>query len=534
MAGGLLNLVSYSQSSIILFGNPVKSVFQCGYKKITNYGLQKFRIDYEGSRMLRMNEETIIDFKIPRYGDLLHETYLVLNIPDIWSPIYQDPSSGEWVEYGFKWINELGTNLIKDVEIKAGGQSLAKYTGEYFSFLAKRDYEERKLELWNEMTGNVAELNDPANALSRINVYPNAYYNNTTNIRPSIMGRKLYIPIDAWFSKLPCQAFPLIKTQYVELTISITLRPIRELYIIRDIKDPENNYPYIAPNINEQYQQLYNFIYPPDNSGQTVTLPKEQNWNSDIHLMSTYVFLDTEERMFVATKNNEMLILQMYEWVNKSIAGSKIIEFYAKNLVKNLIFRFRRNDVALRNQWSNYTNFPYEGLPYNIANVNSGFYSTPDSSIFTTGDYDNKTFNANVKDILQSLAIVLNGKYRENLLDVGVYKYIEKLNKIEANIGENVYFYGFSLKNNAFINQPYGAINMDKFDKVTLEFNTLEPPIDPSLNYTDICDEEGNVIGTRKNIADIYEYNFDLSIFEERYNMLVFNSGLVGLKYAIG
>lgn len=533
MAGGLLNLVSYSQSSIMLFGNPTKSVFQCSYKKITNYGMQKFRIDYEGSRILRMNENTTIDFKIPRYGDLLSETYLVINLPDIWSPLYQDPS-GDWIEYGFKWIQELGSNLIKEVEIKAGGQVLGKYTGEYFSFLAKRDYEERKLNLWNEMTGNIPELNDPANCFSRINVYPNAWYNTTTNIRPSIMGRKLYIPIDAWFSKLPCHAFPLIKTQYVDLNIILTLRPIRELYIIRDVKDDINNYPYIAPNINEQYQQLYNFIYPPDNSGQTVTLPKQQNWNADIHLMSTFIFLDNKERIYMAEKNNEMLFTQMYEWINRDVAGSKVIEFYARNLVKNFIFRFRRNDVALRNQWSNYTNFPYETLPYNIMNVNSGFYSTPDPNIFTTGDYNEQTFNANIKDILQSLAIVLDGKYRENLLDVGVYKYIEKINKIEANIGDNIYFYSFSLKNNSFIFQPYGAMNLDKFDKIVLEFNTITPPIDPSSNYAVICDENGNIIGTRKNVGDIYDYNFDLSIFEERYNVLVFQNGLVGLKYAIG
>lgn len=534
MAGGLLNLVSYSQSSILLFGNPTKSIFQCAYKKITNYGMQKFRIDYEGSRLLRMNEETKMEFKVPRYGDMLYETCLVLNIPDIWSPVYYDTNNQEWVEYGFKWIQELGSNMIKEVEILADGQSLAKYTGEYFSLIAKRDYEERKLDIWNEMTGNTTEINDPANAYSRINVYPNAYYFNSTSIRPSIMGRKLYIPLDAWFSKLPCKAFPLIKTQYVELRISITLRPIRELYIIRDVKDSGNNYPYIAPNMNEPYQQLVNFIYPPDNTDQTVTLPKQENWNADIHLMSTYIFLDTKERMYVASENNELLITQMYEWVNPNIAGSKVVEFYPRNLVENFMFRFRRSDVFLRNQWSNYTNFPYEGLPFNVSNQNIPPYMTPSPNIFTTGNYTPQTFNANVRGILQDMAIVLNGKYRENLLDVGVYQYMEKLNKIKANVGNDVYFYSFSTKNDSHLFQPYGAINMDKFDKVTLEFNTIEPPIDPSSAFTDLCDQDGNVIGTRKNVFDLFEYNFDLSVYEERINVLVFNNGLVGLKYAIG
>ena len=190
--------------------------------------------------------------------------------------------------------------------------------------------------------------------------------------------------------------------------------------------------------------------------------------------------------------------------------------------------------MFLRNQWSNYTNYPYEGLPYNISNQNIPPYMTPSPNIFTTGNYTPQTFNANIRGILQNMAIVLNGKYRENLLDAGVYQYMEKLNKIKGNIGNDIYFYSFSTKNDSHVFQPYGAINMDKFDKVTLEFNTLEPPIDPSSAFTDICDENGNIVGTRKNTYDLYEYNYDLTIYEERLNMLVFNNGLVGLKYALG
>ena len=237
MGGGLLNLLSKGQESVILYGNPQKTYFKSVFKSITNFGLQKFRVDFNGSRMLRMDVETNMSFKIPRYADLLYDNYLVINLPDIWSPLYQDTTTPNptWVGYEFKWIEELGTNLIKEVVVEAGGSVLSRYTGEYFANMIKRDKNYTKKQLWDRMTGNTVELNDPANAFSRTNMYPNTYYTGTSNIRPSIRGRKLYIPLDMWFGRTTKMAFPLISLQYQELNINVTLRPIRELYIIRDV-----------------------------------------------------------------------------------------------------------------------------------------------------------------------------------------------------------------------------------------------------------------------------------------------------------
>ena len=52
MAGGLLSLISQGQQSIILFGNPSKTFLKATYTRTTNFGLQKFRIDYEELELL--------------------------------------------------------------------------------------------------------------------------------------------------------------------------------------------------------------------------------------------------------------------------------------------------------------------------------------------------------------------------------------------------------------------------------------------------------------------------------------------------
>lgn len=533
MAGGLLNLVSHGQESILLFGNPVKTFFKATYRHITNFGLQKFRVDYEGSRNLRVNDETKMTFKIPRYAEMLRSTFVVINIPDIWSPLYfnQDANNGtgEWVETGFKWIEELGTNMINDVEISSGGQLLARYNGEYFSCLHQRDTCAEKKELWNRMTGNIPELYDPANAYNRINTYPNVFNHTPANgpLRPSVYGRKLYIPLDTFYATSPGLAFPLVSLQYSELHIIITFKPIRELYTVREVINNIDDYPYIAPNQNEITQQFHKYLNPPLDTSWNVASTNSL-WNADIHLLCDYIFLDNAERKLFANNTQKYLIKDVFTWDFPNLSNSRVVDIDSRGLVSNYTFRFRRSDAFMRNEWSNYTNWAYNTLPYNIDNY-SGlspiFYITS----YTTGQLE----NANIKNIMVNMGLLLDGKYRENTLDSGVFNYTEKYNNTQGGGKDGLYVYSFSLNTDNKTYQPSGAMNMDKFDKVQMEILTINPPVDPSASFTEICDPEtGAVIGTRKNIWNLNEYNYDLRIYEERFNILTFKSGLCGLEYA--
>ena len=52
MTGGLMNLVAYGNENLLFNGNPKKTFFKATYQKYTNFGLQRFRIDYEGTKNL--------------------------------------------------------------------------------------------------------------------------------------------------------------------------------------------------------------------------------------------------------------------------------------------------------------------------------------------------------------------------------------------------------------------------------------------------------------------------------------------------
>jgi hypothetical protein len=89
MGAGFLNVLSESDSdnNIILVGNPSKTLFKKTIVSHTNFGKQKFRIDFEGNTRLNYTTPTLYNFKIPRYGDLLQEIFFSFTLPNIWSPL---------------------------------------------------------------------------------------------------------------------------------------------------------------------------------------------------------------------------------------------------------------------------------------------------------------------------------------------------------------------------------------------------------------------------------------------------------------
>jgi hypothetical protein len=221
-------------------------------------------------------------------------------------------------------------------------------------------------------------------------------------------------------------------------------------------------------------------------------------------------------------------------------------------MISSYLFYFQRSDANLRNEWSNYTNWPYNYLPNDlIQSSTSGNYTivrtNPDGSVtelkigpgvdanghttgwLLTGDYNTE----NEKNILTSFGILLDGSYRENLQPVGVFNYIEKYLRTSGNAPDGLYSYNYCLHTALGDLQPSGAINMSRFNTVELEFNTIVPSLDPNAQTLTICDPTtGTIIGINKPTWRIYDYNFNLILFEERINMVKFVGGNAGILYA--
>ena len=127
----------------------------------------------------------------------------------------------------------------------------------------------------------------------------------------------------------------------------------------------------------------------------------------------------------------------------------------------------------------------------------------------------------------------MDGIYREKVMDAGVYNYLEKYMRTSGGARDGLYCYSFSVNSNRRDYQPSGAMNVNKFKTIAFEFTTIETPIDISgSNIQYICDLNGNAIGFRKTSGALNIYNFDLIIFEERYNVMKIQGGRIGLLNA--
>jgi hypothetical protein len=323
------------------------------------------------------------------------------------------------------------------------------------------------------------------------------------------------------------------------------MRPVNELFQIRDVYDQYNQYPYVAPNFNLFYMQMYRFLQPPPDVevGINSYIDTRTLWNADIHLNCTYCFLSNDESQVFAKNEQKYLFKQVHEKIFYNVTGPNKIELDSVGMIIDWMFYLQRSDANLRNEWSNYTNWPYGYLPhdlipaptqsaYPVLGTYIGPGVNPDGKLtgyLITGLYS----EANQKEILTTLGILFDGQYRENLQPAGVFNYIEKYTRTHGNAPEGLYCYNFCLDTNPLNLQPSGAINMSRFNNIELEFTTVIPALDPLAQSLTICDPEtGNIIGVNKPTWRIYEYNFNFVLFEERINVVNFVGGNCGLMYA--
>lgn len=568
MAGGLLNLTATGSANVILTGNPTKTFFKVVYSKYTNFGLQKFRLDYEGIRDLRLTTSSTFQFKVKRYADLLMDTYLCVTFPDIYSPIYQpcQNTSFRWAAYDFRWIRDLGTHMIENITITCGSALLQSYSGAYLEAMMQRDFPEDKKRAFDKMSGNTNEYHDPANAFGRSNAYPSVFYaGEGVNVEPSLRGGTIYIPINAWFMLDSRCAFPLVALQYNELNISVTIRPIQELFQVRDVFDWGNDFPYMQPDFTQPQFAMYRYLQQPpgvliDPSNYQI---QTTNWNADVHLLATYCFLSEEERKKIALEDQVYLVKDVFEYNFENVVGSKTVNLTSNGMIANWMWYLQRNDVNLRNEWSNYSNWPYREIPNDVfqAPITLNFLNgekvpspapPPDIERYpvgpglnppdpqhpvagtNTGFYITGEFSQdNIQDIMVSMGINLNGVYRENVLPSEVFNYVDQYARSNGSGKRGLYNYSFGLNTSPFEYQPSGAMNLSRFKDVNLEITTIVPVVSSqNANFRVICDTLGNPIGINKQNWRLYDYTFNMTVFEERYNILSIIGGNAGMLYA--
>jgi len=490
MPGGLLQLVGVGAQNQFVNGNPSMTYFNAMYKRHTNFAMEHFRVDFRGTDLsLAPGSTKTIRAKFPRYADMLHDCYLCVNLPDIYSPLSIDTSTvnpdGSYPAnpYNFEWIPNIGYNMIQEVSLLINGTAVVTMTGEWMKVLTYMKYNKTKRDIIDEMVGNVPELYDPANAFGRLNQYPNAVQPPQLlggpppgTPAPSIAGRQLNIPLPFWFCEEIGQALPLVALTEAEVEVSVTFRSIYQLFTILDPRPESPTFGQRIPGVpGDNYLGIQNFLSPPDLSGNPTNITL-QNWNLNPYVEANYIFLTETERAHVAGYDRTYLITQprLIPLTNQYGYNDILIPMF--NLCTRVVALFQRNDLALLNQWDNYTNWESPGTPP----LSTSVVTVGPLTFFTSGVADPVTVAP--QDILQEGKLVFDGKDRFSTKNTAFFRRIENYKYTSGDTVSlpGVYQYSFSI-NPENPTQPSGSINGSMFNKTFFQYTLQVPPTDPAL-----------------------------------------------------
>lgn len=587
MPGGLLQLVAVGAQNELVNGSPSMTHFRAVYRRHTNFAMESIRMTFTSSS-LEFDQTTTrtIPCRIDRYAQLLHDTYLVLTLPDIWSPLsylggsappagYDQRSNS--IGYEFQWIDNIGYNLIDHVEITANGQVLQRLTGEWLKFYSYLTHDPNKRKLVDQMVGNVPELTDPANAYDLIGQYPHAVtplnqpggIPNTKTPEPSIRSRQLIIPLHFWFCENPGMALPLVSMQNSDVFINVTYRPLNQLYTVIDVDPMSATYGQrIRPTATDY--AIGRFLSPPTISG-VQSNTALTTFFPDPYLEGNFIYLTEMEMAQLASADQTFLVKTVTYTNNPGQYGGNsdiLIPFF--NLVTRIVWTSQRSDKILANDWDNYTNWDNPlRAPFTTTGTANDVYSpltnSTETQTFLYSSGQQQISSVYPRDPITNGQLLLDGKER---FSVKPSSYFSLLQMYKHTTGDapkipGVYMYSFALNNDLY--QPSGALNGSLFNKVVLRMTLQQPLVtaagvasqqilyavtstmngptpvyisaaqcalrDPVTGlplYPDVT----SVVVNRNGDNVIFAYTYTLGVYVESVNFLRIVSGLANFVFA--
>ena len=574
MTGGLMQLVGKGAQDYLVIGNPTFTHFRSVYKKHSDFAMEHFRLVFKTNNLnLPTSGSLTLRAKVERYAQLLHDCYLTVTLPDIYSPVV--PYSGtspninsnaNAVPYEFQWVRNIGYNMINYVAIVINGQEIVRHTGEYMKLYAAMKFDANKKAILDRMVGNVPEVYDPANAYDRINQYPHAISSSSAYSLPSIPGRILHVPLHFWFCENIGAALPLVALQLSEVEIVVELKNMYQLFTTLDVRPTLNGTANpnfnrrVAPDSSDTNFYINNFLSPPlytrtPSFPAPVVNPSLMSWNLNPFIEANFIFLTDTELAHVA-KNEAAFMVNQVDIVRKEgqYGASNDLELTMRNLCTRIIWVQQRSDVALNNDYDNYTNWlnPYQPPATYITSNMTPWYSP---GLVTTS-------NVPQRDILLDSSIILDGKERFNTKDgnfFGDLQFYKHYTGTSSSTIPGMNSYSFALDNDNI--QPSGHINGSMFNKTILRNSYVQPPFVSSTNPTTVCilkstalslnpviipnpnitdpttgrliyNPEDVVTVVTKSNGQTYDYTFNVTAFVETYNFLRVMGGIANIVFS--
>lgn len=470
MGSGVIQLASYGVQDMYFIYNPTITFFKTIYKRHTNFVIepipQQFNTKADfGSR---------VTCTIAKIADLIGRIYLIVNLPPIgkFNDIQNELGIGNSNISCCAWVEKIGYQLIKKIELEIGGITIDRHYSDWFNIyheISVKLSQRRGLDI---MIGDVPEL---------------------TTLSSSKQGYQLNIPLIFWFNRYPNLALPIISSYNSDIKINIEFNTLDECLIlgpshyitvtddiclfeqgeilIQTVNNVVNYFKFIKYDpilkrvyyikITQETMNSANPLYSSLNTSYYVTpvsaieslYYNKIKYFSQIlnlalgqsYLMIDYIFLDNEERLRFA-RNSHTYLIDTLTFDNEKVlyhTNNKIKINYS-NPCKELIFR---------------CNYGYLNIGY-----------VKDKFNYTNSILKNQ-------QIINSASLIINGQERFTKQPVEYFQYIQPYLYHTCGPPLGVCFYSFAINPQEF--QPSGYCNLTQIEDMELHV-----VIDKNVSYT--------------------------------------------------
>lgn len=235
-----MQLVAYGAQDVYLTGSPQITFFKVVYRRHTNFAMESMEQTLNGNASFGSK----VVCRIARNGDLVGACYVEVNLPA------GDDSTND------DWCNRVGFRLLKQVELRIGGQMIDRQTGLWMHVWSELTHSDEQKRLLDSLVGESNANGDPAGS------------------KKNDEETKLFIPLMFSFCRNPGLALPLIALQYHEVELHIEFSTLAECKSSAGSADPFSNNKVLG----------------------------------NVTVWCDYIFLDTEERRDFAQEPHEYLI----------------------------------------------------------------------------------------------------------------------------------------------------------------------------------------------------------------------------------
>ena len=483
MPGGIMQLIFQGAQDIYLSGNPTMTFFKTVYKRYTQFGTEYIPLPFDPIPSFTTLQDTKATCKIDRNADLLYDTYLIYDLPAIYT--------NNQIPFG--WVEELGTRIIKDITIRLDGSVLDSQRGDFMKVYTDVAFNGSRKYQWLSCIGGESYMLNTGQNLS----------NNIEDQTVAINARRLYIPLLFWYCLNSGLSIPLIALQYNELYIDCTFSALNELFrfgnplvspkqLFGDYNNSDFNINLRNYFLSIGYDQTNVFFYFTQN-----------NWQSNTYLLANYIYLGDDERKMFAQTSHEYLITQVQFNLFQGLkAGPNYLETTFTHPVKEIIWFLTMDNLDQSNDWYNFSGLlthnsfkfyqstlQFNGLQefyqplltYIKDNFTDYVNSVKAQSVYKLQPQQVQTYFGDFYSIMQSAQPVFNNNDRMQVQDHDFYQNLQQFKYHSGLPKSGVYILSFAFKPED--HQPSGTQNFSRLDYQEFRIQIFDTyPIEERFN----------------------------------------------------